>query len=77
MPYALPSDFVACCSADLRRVQSNLRIMVKKASSTMLPCLLELMDAELDMWKSKWRNHLQGEGRTQQNGPSIPAVTPG
>lgn len=29
----------------------------------MLPCLLELMDTELSAWRSKWQNHLEGEGR--------------
>lgn len=63
MPRTLPLDFVACCSADLRRIQSKMRIMVQKASSTMLPCLLELMDSELNRWKSTWQHHLGGEGR--------------
>lgn len=63
MPRTLPLDFVACCSADLRRIQSKMRIMVQKASSTMLPCLLELMDSELNRWKSTWQHHFGGEGR--------------
>ncbi|KAL2812929.1 hypothetical protein BDW59DRAFT_178362 [Aspergillus cavernicola] len=67
MPYALPSDFVACCSADLRRVQWKLRNLVKKASSIMLPCLLELMDADMCTWKAKWKDHLQGEARRQSH----------
>ncbi|KAM6536544.1 hypothetical protein FALCPG4_002542 [Fusarium falciforme] len=67
MPHALPFDFVACCSADLRRIQAKLRVMIQKASSTMLPCLLELMDSELNRWKSTWQNHLDGEGRLHPN----------
>ncbi|KAK2591211.1 hypothetical protein QQS21_011096 [Conoideocrella luteorostrata] len=63
MPHALPFDFIACCSADLRRIQSKLRGMVHKASLALLPCVLELMDSELNRWKSTWKNHLQGEGR--------------
>ncbi|KAH7020561.1 hypothetical protein EDB80DRAFT_703175 [Ilyonectria destructans] len=63
LPHALPLDFVACCSADLRRIQARLRVMVQKASPAMLPCLLELMDSELSRWKFSWQNHLQGEGR--------------
>ncbi|PKY05049.1 hypothetical protein P168DRAFT_310501 [Aspergillus campestris IBT 28561] len=59
MPYALPCDFLACCSADSRRIQSRLRTLVQKASPAMLPCLLDLMDAELSTWRSKWKNHLQ------------------
>ncbi|KAJ5477647.1 hypothetical protein N7530_003156 [Penicillium desertorum] len=62
MPYVLPSDFVACCSADLRRIQSKLCNSVQKASSMMLPCLLEQMDAELIAWKSRWNRYLAGEG---------------
>lgn len=67
MPYALPLDFVACCSADLRRLQSKLRTMVQKATSIMLPCLLELMDSELSRWRSMWQDHLEGEGRWRSN----------
>lgn len=67
MPYALPSDFVACCSADVRHIQSKLRTLVQKASPVMLPCLIELMDAELSAWRSKWKSHLSGEGRTHSN----------
>lgn len=72
MPHALPLDFVACCSADLRRLQSRLRALVEKASSAMLPCLLELMDAELSRWKATWQDHLEGEGRVQpRDDPSL------
>lgn len=67
MPHALPFDFVACCSADLRRIQAKLRVMIQKASSEMLHCLLELMDSELNRWKSTWKNHLDGEGRLHPN----------
>ncbi|OGE49250.1 hypothetical protein PENARI_c022G10253 [Penicillium arizonense] len=63
MPYALPSDFAACCSADLRCIQSKLRHLVQRRSVDMLPCLLELMDADLRSWRFKWHNHLEGEGR--------------
>lgn len=59
MLHALPCDFLACCSADSRRIQSRLRTLVQKASPAMLPCLLDLMDAELSTWRSKWKNHLQ------------------
>lgn len=65
MPYALPLDFVACCNADLRQIQSKTRVMVQKASTTMLPFLLDLMDTELQRWKTRWQNHLEGEGRHQ------------
>ncbi|KAF4468999.1 hypothetical protein FALBO_4110 [Fusarium albosuccineum] len=67
MPHALPLDFVACCSADMRRIQSKLRVMVQKASPVILPCLLELMDSELNRWRSTWQNHLEGEGRLHPN----------
>jgi hypothetical protein len=71
-PYALPSDFIACCSADLRRVQSKLRTLVQKASPNLLPCLLDLMDAELNTWKSKWKRLLEGEGRTGTKAGQLP-----
>lgn len=64
IPYALPSDFIACCSADLRRIQVKLHMLVQKASSTLLPCLLDLMDAELSAWRSKWNPILETGGRT-------------
>ena len=70
MPHALPLDFVACCSADLRRIQSKLLAMIRKAPSTMLPCLLELMDSDLNRWKWIWQNHLEGEGRVHPNDDS-------
>ena len=67
-PHVLPLDFVAGCSADLRRIQSRLRRMVQKTSSlALLPCLLELMDSELSRWNLTWRDHLQGEGRLNSN----------
>ncbi|KAE8362687.1 hypothetical protein BDV27DRAFT_146757 [Aspergillus caelatus] len=75
MQYALPSDFVACCSADLRRMQSKLRGLVQQASSIMLPCLLDLMDTELRAWRSKWKNHFEGENRSQSN--DDPSLNPG
>ncbi|RJE25097.1 hypothetical protein PHISCL_02568 [Aspergillus sclerotialis] len=72
MPYTLPSDFFACCSADLRRIQSKLRTLVQKASSVMLPCLLDLMDSELTAWRSKWWDHVHGEGKTHStDDPSL------
>lgn len=72
MPCALPTDFVACCSANLRHIQSKLRHTAQKATPVMLPYLLELMDAELSSWRTKWCNHLEGEGRAQANDdPSI------
>ncbi|EQB46412.1 hypothetical protein CGLO_14541 [Colletotrichum gloeosporioides Cg-14] len=67
MPHSLPLDFVACCSADLRRIQSKIRVMIPKASSTMLPCLSDLMDSELDRWKLTWQVHFDGKGRLHQN----------
>ncbi|KAK2595383.1 hypothetical protein QQS21_006919 [Conoideocrella luteorostrata] len=63
MPHALPFDFVACCGADLRRIQSKLRVMIQKGSLALLPWLLDVMDSELDRWKLTWKNHLQVEGR--------------
>ncbi|KAH6892185.1 hypothetical protein B0T10DRAFT_537306 [Thelonectria olida] len=71
MPHALPQDFVACCSADLRRIQAKLRVMVHKASSAMLPCLLELMDSELSRWKSMWETHFGGIGRLHPDDVSL------
>ena len=72
MSHALPLDFIACCSADIRRIQSRLRAMVQKGSSTMLPCLVGLMDAELSRWKSTWQGHLEGEARAQpRDDPSL------
>ncbi|OBT84363.1 hypothetical protein VE02_07879 [Pseudogymnoascus sp. 03VT05] len=71
MPYATPLDFVACCSADVRRIQYKLRIMAQKASSTMSPCLLDLMDSELNKWRSTWKNHLMGNGVRRENGDSL------
>lgn len=64
MPYSLPLDVVACCCGDLQRLHIRLRAMVKKASSPMLSCLLELMDSELNKWRSTWQNHLEEEERT-------------
>ncbi|KAK5075650.1 hypothetical protein LTR70_005393 [Exophiala xenobiotica] len=46
-------------------IQSKTRVMVQKASTTMLPFLLDLMDTELQRWKTRWQNHLEGEGRHQ------------
>ncbi|OQD66345.1 hypothetical protein PENPOL_c004G04197 [Penicillium polonicum] len=63
MPYALPLDFAACCSADLRCIQYRLRHLVQRKSLDMLPCLVELMDADLRSWRFKWHNQLEGEGR--------------
>lgn len=72
MPHALPLDFIACCNADLRRIQGKLRVMVQKASSTMLACILELMDSELGRWKSTWQHHLSGENRMNpHNDPTL------
>jgi hypothetical protein len=71
-PYALPSDFIACCSADLRRIQSKLRTLVQKASPALLPCLLDLMDADLNTWKSKWKRLLEAEGRTGTKADQLP-----
>ncbi|CAG8381253.1 unnamed protein product [Penicillium salamii] len=76
MPYALPSDFAACCSADLRCIQSRLRHMVQKGSPDILPCLLELMDADLRSWKSRWSQDLEEQKhmRTQDHPISNPAL---
>lgn len=62
MPHALPQDFVAGCSADVRRVQSKMRAMVLRASPAMLPCLLDLMDSEMGRWRTKWKGHMSGDG---------------
>ncbi|KAL4894977.1 hypothetical protein BDV59DRAFT_211827 [Aspergillus ambiguus] len=75
MQNALPFDFVAACSADLRRIQSKLRVLVRDASPIMLPCLQELMDAELASWRLKWKNHLQWQDKSRSN--YHPAVNPG
>lgn len=61
--FALPSDFFACCSADIRRLQFKLSVMVRKSSTAMLPCLLELTDSDLQVWESKWRGHLMDDVR--------------
>lgn len=71
MPYALPSDFAACCSADLRCIQSRLRHMVQKGSPDILPCLLELMDADLRSWKSRWSQHLEEQKNMRPHDNSI------
>ncbi|KAJ5279053.1 hypothetical protein N7478_004425 [Penicillium angulare] len=71
MPYALPFDFAACCSADIRCIQSKMRNLVQRSSVNMLPCLLELMDAELISWRAKWNNHLQGEGIQRRHDGSV------
>jgi hypothetical protein len=70
-PHSTLLDLIACCSADLRRIQSRLRIMVQKASPTMLPCLVEVMDTDLSKWKSAWRNHFEGK----RTAPSIDNLT--
>lgn len=61
LDHVRPFDFVACCSADLRRIQSKLRGMVQRASFTMLPCLLNLLESELERWRLTWKNHLHAE----------------
>ncbi|KAL4745143.1 hypothetical protein BDW72DRAFT_211752 [Aspergillus terricola var. indicus] len=61
--YAMPSDMIACCSADLRRVQGKLRTLVQKASAEMLPCLVDLMEADIYAWKSKWKKNLETGNR--------------
>lgn len=67
MECALPLDIIACCSADLRRIQSKLRLLVARASSVMLPCLLDLMHGELSEWKAKWMNYLHTQGTGSSN----------
>ena len=64
MECALPLDMIACGSADLRRIQSKLRHLVERASSEMLPCLLDLMHGELSEWKAKWSTYLLTQGGT-------------
>ncbi|RKL18958.1 hypothetical protein BFJ70_g14172 [Fusarium oxysporum] len=59
MAHVLPQDYMACCSADLRRIQSKIRSLVQKASSLMLPCLLEQMDSELSRWRLTWEDKLK------------------
>ncbi|KAF4963584.1 hypothetical protein FSARC_8416 [Fusarium sarcochroum] len=59
MPHVLPQDYMACCSADLRRLQSKIRGLVQKAPSIMLPCLLEQMDSELNRWKLAWEDRFE------------------
>jgi hypothetical protein len=63
MPLALPLDFMACCSANVRIIQVRMSSMVRKASPEILPCLLDYMDSELNRWKSTWQMHLTGEDR--------------
>lgn len=72
MPYALPLDFAACCSADLRCIQYRLRHLVQRKSLDMLPCLVELMDTDLRSWRFKWLNQLEGEGRQRpEDSPNL------
>jgi hypothetical protein len=59
MPHVLPQDHIACCSADLRRIQSKVWGLVQKAPLIMLPCLLEQMDSELNRWKLSWEDRLE------------------
>ncbi|KAI1027690.1 hypothetical protein LB504_011681 [Fusarium proliferatum] len=59
MPHVLPQDYMACCSADLRRIQSKIRRLVQKAPSLMLTCLLEQMDSELKRWRLTWEDMLE------------------
>ncbi|CAG9989115.1 unnamed protein product [Clonostachys byssicola] len=70
-PHSTLLDLIACCSADLRRIQSRLRTMVQKASPTMLPCLVEVMVIDLLKWKSAWRNHFEDKRKA----PSIDNLT--
>ena len=63
LPRTLPSDFLACCNTDLRRKQARLRKMAHKSSLLMFPCVLDLMNSELDRWRSTWRNHIGVERR--------------
>jgi hypothetical protein len=70
-PDTLPSDLIAGCSADVRRIQFKLRGLVQKASSTMLGCLLDLLDGELNAWKSKWDHYLDRWSRMQRPEPTI------
>ena len=53
-----PFDFLSCCNANLRRFQFKIRSLVKTASSTSLPGLLDLMDAQLGTWRSTWQSEL-------------------
>lgn len=76
--FTLPSDFVACCSADIRRLQFKLSVMVRKSSTAMLPCLLELMDSDLRVWESKWRGQLTDNVRRYpRDDDSLDAATLG
>ncbi|KAL4925233.1 uncharacterized protein BDV17DRAFT_284072 [Aspergillus undulatus] len=75
MPNVLPSDVVASSSADVRRVQSKLLAMVDKASATMLPCLVGLMDAELAVWAANWKSRLGEADRSQRD--DDPYLSPG
>lgn len=63
MRYAMPSDMMAFCSADLRRVQGKLRALVQKASAEMLPCLVDLMETDINAWRLKWKKHLETGNR--------------
>ncbi|KAL4772343.1 hypothetical protein BDW60DRAFT_222633 [Aspergillus nidulans var. acristatus] len=63
MRYAMPSDMAACCSADLRRVQGKLRALVQEASAEMLPCLVDLMEADINDWRLRWKKHLETDNR--------------
>jgi hypothetical protein len=59
----MPSDMAACCSADLRRVQGKLRALVQEASAEMLPCLVDLMEADINDWRLRWKKHLETDNR--------------
>lgn len=64
-PSATRLDAIACCSADIRRIQSRMRDMVRKSSKPMLPCLLDLLASEITKWKSSWEDQLQVGERWQ------------
>ncbi|KAL4812959.1 hypothetical protein BDW67DRAFT_188192 [Aspergillus spinulosporus] len=63
MRYAMPSDMLACCNADLRQVQGKLRALLQRASAEMLPCLVYMMEMDMNGWKSKWKKHLEASDR--------------
>ncbi|KAF2152723.1 hypothetical protein K461DRAFT_294366 [Myriangium duriaei CBS 260.36] len=54
----LPLDAIAICSADLRQIQAKLRSMVETASLLMLSSLEDLLNSELQRWRSSWLDRL-------------------
>ncbi|KAH8748105.1 hypothetical protein F5883DRAFT_583041 [Diaporthe sp. PMI_573] len=66
-PYTSPLDIAGCCSADVRQIQSKLHVMVRGSSSLMQPCLLEVMNSDLRLWRTRWQNRFNRRARDEEN----------